>query len=242
VARVTKQADVRRDELLDVAFQLCVTEGFDATSVERITTEAGIAKGTFYHYFESKDDLLAQMVARFGDQLLGHLESAMKAVDGDALVRLRTLMQVSSDWKLAQLDNSLAIIPVLYRDENYTLRHRLFSEWLARTRPLLLDILTQGAGDGSFDVADPIAMTNVLLALWFDYAGRLWESALEAPDATESMLNGAEAMLVAQERILGAAPGSMHVYMDEATIAATRAAVNDLVALTVGSNDRRASK
>jgi AcrR family transcriptional regulator len=242
MARVTKQADVRRDELLDVAFQLCVTEGFDATSVEHITTTAGIAKGTFYHYFESKDDLLAQMVAKFGDELLGHMEARMAAADGDALVRLRTLMQASSDWKLAQLDTSLAIIPVLYREENYTLRHRLFSEWLERTRPLLLEILTQGARDGSFDIADPVSMTNVVLALWFDYAGRLWESAMGAPDPVETMLEGAEAMLVAQERILGVAPGSTHVVMDEARIAATRGAVNGFIASTAGSNDRRASK
>jgi AcrR family transcriptional regulator len=243
--RVTKDAEVRREELLDVAFALCISEGFETTSVERITTAAGIAKGTFYHYFESKDDLLTQMVVRFGGQLLDHLESAMCEVEGDALVRLRTLMQVSSDWKLSKLDNAMAIIPVLYRDENYTLRHRLFSEWLARTRPLLREIVQQGVADGSFAVADPQATAEVILTLWYDFAGRLVESALESGGLTgyvDTVLRGAEAMLTAQERILGVPDGSTHVRFDEATTAAASAALKEMGDWLARSNDRRASK
>lgn len=73
MARVTKAPDVRREELLDVALKLCMSVGFDAMSVEQITATAGVAKGTFYHYFRSKDDLEAQLVRRFGESLLAHL-------------------------------------------------------------------------------------------------------------------------------------------------------------------------
>src|ERR1700687_1144963 len=97
MARITKDAAVRREELLDIALDLFLETGFEGTSIELITKTASVAKGTFYHYFESKDDLLAQLVARFGEDLLGYLETEMRGVEGSALDRFRCLMRLSAD-------------------------------------------------------------------------------------------------------------------------------------------------
>ena len=209
MARVTKEADVRRDELLDVALDLCVEVGFEAMSVEQVTSAAGVAKGTFYHYFASKQELLAQLVSRFGDQLFDHLESEMRAVDGDALTRLGALMNISATWKLERLNAAMAYLPFLFKEENYTLRYRLYTEWLERLRPLVLEIVTQGTRDGTFAVDDPGATTTVLLTLWIDGGNRMWESAIAASDFADSMMAGGAAILAAQERILRAPDGSL---------------------------------
>jgi AcrR family transcriptional regulator len=225
MARVTKEPDVRREELLDVALDLCVSDGFESTSVERITNAAGVAKGTFYHYFTSKQDLLAQLVGRFGNDLLEHLASEMALETGGALERLRALIRISASWKMERVDTSLSYVPFLYKDENYTLRHQLFSEWLERTRPLLLGIVEQGAREGAFDVEDPDATTSVILTLWFDAGTRLWERAIAAPDDdayVRLLVAGTNAVFTAQERILGAPKGSLTVEIDAATLAGTR--------------------
>lgn len=245
MARVTKEAEVRRDELLDVAFELCVTDGFEGTSVERITNAAGVAKGTFYHYFESKDDLLTQMVRRFGDELFEHLETAMAAVGGNAVERLRTLMVLSSQWKLARLDTSLATVPVLLREENFAFRHRLFNEWFDRTRPLLLGIVEQGATDGTFDVDDAAFTTDIILTIWYDYAVRLWDQALRTtgPEAfADTMLRGADVIWMVQERILGAPEGAIRVVIDEAAMATALAAMYESGVLRNLPDDKGASK
>ena len=49
----TKPAEVRRDELMDAAQALFMEKGFAATSVAEIVEGAGVAKGTFYTYFQS---------------------------------------------------------------------------------------------------------------------------------------------------------------------------------------------
>jgi len=54
----------RRAALAEVALKLWAEHGFDQTSVTRIAREAGIAKGTFYLYFESKDALLHEVLRR----------------------------------------------------------------------------------------------------------------------------------------------------------------------------------
>jgi AcrR family transcriptional regulator len=226
VARVTKEPEVRRDELLDVALGLCTTVGFDAMSVEQITTAAGVAKGTFYHYFTSKQDLMWQLVNRFGDELFSHLEERMANASGTALDRMKALLAASASWKMRQIDSAMSYLPFLYKEDNYALRHKLFSMWLERTRPLLFRIIQQGTEDGTFDVTDVDGATSVILGLWFDSANRLWERAIAAPDDdgfVAALVSGTRGIWQAQERILGVAPGTLQVDVDPAMLRGLRA-------------------
>lgn len=61
----TKAADVRREELMDAAQGLFLAKGIAATSVDDIVAAAGVAKGTFYLYFSSKEMLLLALRKRF---------------------------------------------------------------------------------------------------------------------------------------------------------------------------------
>jgi AcrR family transcriptional regulator len=65
-----RQADVRRSSLVDAAGALFVEHGVEATTVEDIAARAGVAKGTFYHYFETKADLLDALRIRFCDEFM----------------------------------------------------------------------------------------------------------------------------------------------------------------------------
>lgn len=56
--------EARRAELAEVALKLWAERGYDRTSVEAIAREAGIAKGTFYLYFETKGALLLEVLRR----------------------------------------------------------------------------------------------------------------------------------------------------------------------------------
>ena len=94
MARGVKHPDVRRDELLDIALDLIMTRGFAATSVEQITNAVGVAKGTFYYYFASKDDLLAQLVGRFGDSMFANLSNA--PLSGSGLHQLQDFLAAAT--------------------------------------------------------------------------------------------------------------------------------------------------
>ena len=56
-----QQAIQTKQKLLDAADALVKEKGFDAVSVDDIVAACGVAKGTFYHYFESKADLLVYL-------------------------------------------------------------------------------------------------------------------------------------------------------------------------------------
>jgi len=207
-----KHPDVRRDELLDIAFELCRSHGFDTMNVEQVTQAAGVAKGTFYHYFSSKDDMLEQLVSRFGNSLFDHLSTASARAVGTASERLRAVMDAAAAYKLGNSD--IAYASFLYTDGNLALRHRLFQAWRERGREVLLPIIGDGAADGSLSVISVEAATDLVLLLWFEAADQLWMRALAATDEdrfVDVLLKGSATIYQAQERILGVADGAYAV-------------------------------
>ena len=53
--RIVKEASERKNEILDVAERLFYERGYDNTSTNDILAEIGIARGTLYYHFKSKD-------------------------------------------------------------------------------------------------------------------------------------------------------------------------------------------
>lgn len=220
MARVTKAPELRREELLDVAFALCRSDGFEAMSVEQVTQSAGVAKGTFYHYFSSKADLQLQLVQRLGEALFAHLSTQVAAAPGTAAERIRTLMDAAAAYKAETFDVSVA--PFLYRDVNYALRHRLFDAWREHARTVLRPVIADGIADGSLAVADAEAATDLVLLLWFEAADHLWRRALATNDVdsfVQVMLTGAASIYQAQARILGVPEDTFAVPMGPEVIA-----------------------
>ena len=75
----TKPPKERRDELIHAAFRLFLEQGVAPTTIEQITSRADVAKGTFYLYFSSKDDVLEALRERFEEELLVKVQTAVGA-------------------------------------------------------------------------------------------------------------------------------------------------------------------
>ncbi len=218
MSRVVKDAEVRREELLDTALELFSSVGYERASVEQITEKVGVAKGTFYHYFESKQDLLGQLVDSFADELFQRLEAALAEVTGGALMRLRAFYTLSTQWKLERRDVTLAYDRWLYMEENLPLMHRLLRVWFGRTRPMLLDIIEKGAAEGVFHVADAQGTTDICLSLSYglaDWLGDMMLGLEEHPADVAAVVGTLRALENAQERILGLPDGALGLGLDE---------------------------
>ena len=64
MARITKDPVVRSNEIIDAAEHLFYSVGYDETSVSDIVKAVGVAQGTFYNYFASKEAVLEALVQR----------------------------------------------------------------------------------------------------------------------------------------------------------------------------------
>src|SRR3712207_2425068 len=61
-----RQAEERRNQLVDAALRLFAEKGFEKTTIKDLTEAVGVAQGLIYHYFESKEELLFAAVDRHG--------------------------------------------------------------------------------------------------------------------------------------------------------------------------------
>ncbi|QGF23626.1 TetR/AcrR family transcriptional regulator [Raineyella fluvialis] len=221
MGRVSKAPEERRDELLDTALRLCTTVGYDALSIDQLTREAGVAKGTFYYYFGSKQDMLGALVQRFVDGLFASLEAGAQDLTGTGADRFGALLGQATAWKTERVEDAMAFIPLLYKPENVELRHRLFDLWHDRTRDLFRPLVALGSSDGTFMVAEVDATTDLVLSLWLDASTRIFEDAIAAGSSdgfADHIVRGMTALTTAAERILGAREGTFAIPLDHAMV------------------------
>jgi AcrR family transcriptional regulator len=87
--REAAKAD-RRERLYEAALSLFRSQGYEATTVAQITRRAGLAKGTFFNYFATKDAILRYL----GTREIGRLGGAVMTTDGasSSLGKLKRLL------------------------------------------------------------------------------------------------------------------------------------------------------
>jgi AcrR family transcriptional regulator len=218
MARVVKEPEVRREEIVATAMSLFAREGFERTSIDRITNEIGVAKGTFYHYFDSKQDLLVAVATTWADELFTRLEEQLAQVEGDAPTRLRAFFSLASNFKLEQREETLSLSESLYRDENIRVRTALMAGWLERVDRTLTGILAEGKDEGLFVIGEPAATATVLTSMWFGWGDRMaprFIAFAQHPDAQAAARLKADIDEVetGMERILGMEAGTLGLHL-----------------------------
>jgi AcrR family transcriptional regulator len=76
-----EKAEATRNALFEAAIEVVGEYGYAGTSIARITERAGVAQGTFYNYFESRQDLLDQLLPAISQQLHVHIRERVLAAD-----------------------------------------------------------------------------------------------------------------------------------------------------------------
>ncbi|WP_431930067.1 TetR/AcrR family transcriptional regulator [Nonomuraea jabiensis] len=99
----TKPSEQRRSDLLDAAETLVLADGVGALKIDDVTVGAGVAKGTFYLHFASKDDLIAALRDRYIERFVARQRQAADAKTGVARVEawlLAGITEYLSDTRL----------------------------------------------------------------------------------------------------------------------------------------------
>lgn len=81
-----------RERLLEVAGRLLYERGIAATGVDTLSAEAGVAKTSLYHHFESKDGLVAAYLLRHDDRWRRDLHERLEGADEDPVAHLQALV------------------------------------------------------------------------------------------------------------------------------------------------------
>ena len=98
-----KTARNTRGKIIDAAWKLFYRQGYDDTTVEEIIEESGTSRGSFYHYFQGKDDLLSTLADVFDRKY----EELSETMDPE-MDRFDQLMYLNREL-FAMLENSISL-------------------------------------------------------------------------------------------------------------------------------------
>jgi len=154
--------EARRAALVSAAAAVFAQRGVANTAVSDIVKAAGVAQGTFYLYFDAKEDAVLAVVARVADAIV-ESAAARSAAAASPVDKLLALPGVLSD--VGAEPEVTALVELMHRPENRVLHDRLAENMTRRLVPLLETVIEQGVADGVFSVDDPRA------AAWFVLAG-----------------------------------------------------------------------
>ncbi len=163
--RISKDYDVRKQEFLDAAQKLFYEQGYEQTSVNTIIEAVGVSKGTFYHYFKSKEDLLDALAERVARQGLEQLHSIVEDPHLGALEKFNKYFAGSRSFREQSEEIAKTVLRVMYEDENILLRHKARARGMELVVPELGKIIAQGVQEGVFDVPCPERTAAMILML-----------------------------------------------------------------------------
>lgn len=176
--------NARRAQFADIAAGVFAERGVANTSVSDIVSAAGVAQGTFYIYFESKDDIVMAVVERFVDRMVAALETEIGNGRTGAVDKLLGVRDVFAGFTADR--GAMELSDLLHRPENRALHDRLTQRFIPCLAPLVESIVRQGVEEGVFDVEDPRAAAWFVLG-GFQTAEASGASAKEMPDALASV-------------------------------------------------------
>lgn len=218
MARTVNVAEhtARREEILDAAQRLILSTGYECLTVQDILDDLQISKGAFYHYFDSKPNVIAALTTR----LVSDSERALAPIAENpgmgALEKLQAFFGEIIRWKSERQNLFVAMLPVWYAPGNIAFRLLVDRESAKRLAPLLSAIVRQGVDDAQFaiaypDQAGPIIF-SVIQALQDAMAQRLLATPHASPSAASvtEMVNTHGAHMEAIERYLGVPAGTLN--------------------------------
>lgn len=145
-----RQRDQRLAALLDAAAALFVEKGVTATSIEDIAGRAGVAKGTFYHYFQDRAAMLEALRKRYSQRYADLVDAAMDAnAPGDWDARLAAWTEATVDEYLA----TYALHDAIFHDPEICQRCVISEEAFVISLAALLRV---GAQDRAWGIEDPL--------------------------------------------------------------------------------------
>ena len=193
VLRWERRPDHRPDELLEAALHIFAERGYANTKLEDIAAKVGVTKGTIYHYFATKEDLLRRAIEQYHDRVFQPLEEVLRDRHGPVSATIRRFLRRA----FGQLDPArLSVLTLLVQGVARDVPN-VYDRWLetgpVRGWRILAELIEQGKASGEFrldadsEVAARITMSGLILQFaWQRFAEGAPHVAIDADQLIDS--------------------------------------------------------
>ncbi|MCR4704623.1 MAG: TetR/AcrR family transcriptional regulator [Lachnospiraceae bacterium] len=195
--RHEKRGDARKKEILDTAEQLFAVNGFDNTSTNDIINAIGIARGTLYHHFISKEDILDSVIDRINETLMRNA----KEIAEDKQIPL--LDRLTGSICALNVDTSIGeeVLIQVHKPQNALLHQKMQEKVISGIVPIITGLIEEGNSDGIFHSPYPKEAAEMVIiysnAAFDDLAGI----------SENELMQKIQAFICHTERIIGTEEG-----------------------------------
>lgn len=159
--------EIRKKELIKTAYELFITKGYENTSVDEIIAKAGIAKGTYYYHFESKEQVLEEVVNMMIDE---GVERAKQVINSNLKLEEKLVYTILA---LRVMPEEQSVQDTIHTKENIILHKKINDKIIDDAVPILSEIVREAKEDGLFtcddNIEERVRMTLILSNEMFDH-------------------------------------------------------------------------
>ena len=154
-----KKGEKRKQELLRIGYDMFLTQGYENTSVDEIIEKAQIAKGTYYYYFESKEQMLEEVIDMMIDS---ETETAKQIIRMDISVPQK-IVGILTSMKPSEAEQPIK--NTLFQPENVLMHHKVRQKLIDIVTPLLSEVIKEGVEEGIFECDNIPERVKMLLII-----------------------------------------------------------------------------
>lgn len=206
MTRTVKDPEIRRGELIDAAEELFLKNGYDETAVSEIVRNAGVAQGTFYHYFKSKDGVLSAITDRWIEEIRAGMEDIASGDGSDAIENILGFFNFFNNIGRSRQ----RLVEYLHEERNAHLHIKFEKRVPQIIIPPFSRMIEEGVEEGFFNVKYP-EMAALSIMETAGAVSHIHET-YRLEEKTEKMKELTDATFDFIERILGAEPGIFMKY------------------------------
>ncbi len=159
MVRIVKKFEERRADIVKAARHLFQVQEYDKTTMQDVIDTLGIAKGTIYHYFKSKEALLEAVIEDIVEQNIELMQTILKEAKGNALQKMKLLVKAGN----MAADNK-DILNNLHKPGNDAMHCRLLAAAIVKQAPLYAELIQQGCSEGIFETKAPLECAEFILS------------------------------------------------------------------------------
>ena len=206
MARITKDPQERMTEILDTAEEMFYANGYHETQITDIVKKIGVAQGTFYYYFKSKEEILEVLISRQIQAAANKVGQIVADKNSGPHRKLELVLEVM--FRTIRYKDGL-LFEFLYNDQYLHLMDKLVCKGKQIMSPSLTRVIEEGKEQGVFFVSHPeIAQA---------FIGGIMETIFEAtyekvPAAIYAHYLETASMLI--EKVLGLPDNSLKLMQD----------------------------
>ena len=156
--KMSKKHAERRAEIIKIARDLFLIQDYDKTTMQDFMDSLGVAKGTIYHYFKSKEDILEAVIEDIVNEHFKKMQLLIATTSGNALEKIKTIFEEGKKI------SDPTILEKLHKRGNEAMHTRLLVATLIKQAPLYAKLIEQGFDEALFKTSTPLEAAEFILS------------------------------------------------------------------------------